>query len=349
MLANNNQPLLHAINGTTSSRYPVWFLRQAGRYLPEYRELKKKHSFLDLCHDPKKAAEITLQPLRRFDLDAAIIFSDILTPLIAAGQHLSFKQNHGPVITPTISSKKDLLALNLDNISQKLSYVGEALSIVKKELPSEKTLIGFAGSAFTVASYMIQGQSDKTFSEVKKMAFNDPSLLTEILYFINKLTKEYLSMQVSAGADVIMLFDSWAGCLPPHYYQKLIVPPLSSLLKELKKLKVPIIYYPGNNPELLKELDISSIDVVAVDWHSSFSHAITELKEKKKNITIQGNLDPLLLHANEETVRKNVRAILQTAQENIPNRHIFNVGHGLLPSTPIESIHWAIDEIRNFQ
>ena len=341
--------LLKSIYGIPSSRYPVWFLRQAGRYLPEYRALRKKYDFLDLCYTPKKAAEITLQPLNRFDLDAAIIFSDILTPLTAIGQNLTFKKNHGPIITPTIETKDDLLALNLNNIPEKLNYVGEAINLVKSKLSSDKSLIGFAGSAFTVASYMIQGESDKTFLKAKHMAFTQPQLFSDILNFLNDLTFQYLTMQASAGADVVMLFDSWAGYLSPADYQSIIFPHLFNLLKKLKSLNLPIIYYPGNNPDTLKVLDTSLLDVVAIDWRCSLADSINQVKKSNPKISIQGNLDPVVLHANESMIRKKVRDILQTTSQICDHKHIFNVGHGLLPSTPIASLHWVIDEIRKFQ
>ena len=211
MIKTQDKPIINALLGKASKRYPVWFLRQAGRYLPEYQAIRAQMDFLTLCKNPEKAAEVTLQPLKRFDLDAAIIFSDILIPAVAMGQSLEFAKDHGPILSPTVKSLDDVKKLDSTDIANKCSYLGEALSIVKQNLKEQQTLIGFAGAPFTVASYMVEGGSSKNFHRLKLMAFQQEETLRALLEKISEASYQYLKMQVEAGAEVLMLFDSWAS------------------------------------------------------------------------------------------------------------------------------------------
>ena len=305
------QTLLNAIEGKKGSRYPVWFLRQAGRYLPEYRKLKEKYSFVEMCSDPKLAAEITLQPLKRFDLDAAIIFADILLILMPLGQALSFKKDHGPVLTPPIRSDEDFTKLlcHTPSISD-LSYVGEALSLVRDQLPKEKSLIGFAGAPFTVASYMIEGGSTKNFHHTKKLLFSNPELFHKVMTLLTESTVQYLEMQAHAGADLMMLFDSWAGALSPQDYQTHVLPYTKQLKTTVSSFGKKLIYYPGSNPQNASLVGKNHCDVLHLDWHIDLEMFFGEKKRTTESLAFQGNLDPQVLFADEATIRSRTREVL---------------------------------------
>ena len=234
MQKKETKDLLANLTGTKTEQIPIWFLRQAGRYLPEYQEIRKKNSFLNICQSPKLACEITLQPLRRYDLDAAIIFSDILFPLTAVGQKLTFTKGEGPQLTPPIRTKTDLKKLNFDLFEEKVSAIGEALSLVKSQLDDKKTLIGFAGAPFTVASYMIEGAPTKNFAHLKRLLFSDQETYSEIMTFLVEMTRRYLKIQIDAGADTLMLFDTWAGQMSPLDFQEYSKKYLTPILEPLR-------------------------------------------------------------------------------------------------------------------
>ena len=346
MTSSSTKPMLMAASGKKPERYPVWFLRQAGRYLPEYQKIRSEMSFLELCRDPAKAAEVTIQPLKRFDLDAAIIFSDILIPPAHMGQTLTFDKGHGPVLKNPVRNAADLKALTLPDWEKDAPYTGEAISATLGGLNKHQTMIGFAGAPFTVASYMIEGSGTKTFSEVKKLMFSDPEVLLGLLDLLTETTVSYLQMQVKAGAEILMLFDSWAGQLFSGDYRKFILPSMQRLTSELKKLKVPLIYYSGQGGENLHEAGSLPMDVFAIDWRTSLARAIDTLQKQKSPFNcVQGNLDPLLLSfGSKESISEAVQRIKKEAL-NAP-AHIFNVGHGVLPTTSPDLIAFAISEIR---
>ncbi|MGE0174748.1 MAG: uroporphyrinogen decarboxylase [Oligoflexales bacterium] len=342
--------LLNAALGKQGKKVPVWFLRQAGRYLPEYRELREKAgSFLNLCQNPKLAAEITMQPLRRFDLDAAIIFSDILIPCLALGQTLTFDKGHGPVLTEPVRSAADVKKLREPQIERDVGYVGQALTLTKGLLAPHQTLIGFAGAPLTVASYMIEGSSSKDYSWVRRFRYNEPEAFGDFLMMLAGVTVQYLEMQVRAGAECLMLFDSWASQFGADDYREFEVPAMKHIVTTIKqRCKVPVIYYPGGGSDLYNEIGpLNDVDVVAVDWRVPMDRAINILKSVGVNKTVQGNLDPQALVAPEAFVRKRTRQILE--QGCAAKGHIFNVGHGLVPSVPYEALQWAISEVRKFE
>lgn len=349
MAEPEKKPLLSVAKGIKSDIYPIWFLRQAGRYLPEYREIRAQMSFLELCRNPKKAAEVTIQPLKRFDLDAAIIFSDILIPPAHMGQTLTFGKGHGPLLSPHIRSSKDLSQLKRPNVEQEMAYVGEAISETKSQLAPHQTMIGFAGAPFTVASYMIEGSGSKTYSEVKKLMYQDPDTFYKTLDLLAEVTGDYLAMQVKAGAEVLMLFDSWAGNLSSSDYSKFVLPSLNKLVRIASSNQVPLIYYSGQGSTNLSQLSELEVDVLAIDWRVSLSEAASLVGKHKHVNAFQGNLDPLILSwADESLVRAKVREVLEEAKKAQIKGHIFNVGHGVLPTTSPDAIEWAIDEIRGF-
>ena len=350
MAQPQEKPLVKVAKGIKSDIYPIWFLRQAGRYLPEYREIRSQMSFLELCRDPKKAAEVTIQPLKRFDLDASIIFSDILIPPAHMGQTLTFGKGHGPLLSPHIRTSKDLTQLKHPNVQKEMGYVGDAISETKAQLAPHQTMIGFAGAPFTVASYMIEGSGSKTYSEVKKMIYQEPETFASLLDMLADVTSEYLSMQVRAGAEVLMLFDSWAGNLSSSDYSKYVLPSLIKLVKDTAKNEVPIIYYSGQGSTNLSQLSELPVQVLAIDWRVSLGEAASLVGSHNTVNAFQGNLDPLILSwADEGLVREKVREVLAEAKKAQPKGHIFNVGHGVLPTTSPDAINWAIDEIRKHQ
>ena len=345
--------------GGSGARYPVWFMRQAGRYLPEYMAIRSRMEFVDLCRSPKDAAEVTLQPLRRFDLDAAIIFSDILVPCMALGQTLTFGKGHGPQLSPAIRSRDDFKSLKRADARVDLGYVGDALSLTRSQMPSGKALIGFAGAPFTVATYMVEGGSSKEFTATKSMMFRDPVLFSDLLSLLRDVTVDYLLMQVEAGADALMLFDTWAGNVTPDDYARLIWPVTSDLMATVRAATgVPVTYFSGQGSDRILELGRDAkisgqsgkaFDVLSVDWRVRISHAARLAKEAGLDVALQGNLDPQVLIGPEETVRERVRMILEEIRvaraAGWIHGHIFNVGHGLLPHTPPEALTWVIDEV----
>ena len=342
--AKVNKPILQALRGQKPDRYPVWFLRQAGRYLPEYREIRGNHTFLEVCHEPKLASQVTLQPLKRFDVDAAIIFSDILILPTAMGFDLTFDSGHGPVVTPPIRSADDIARVQQPHMP-KLEHVAEAIQLTKSQLAPEQAMIGFAGAPFTVASYMIEGQGSRHYTEVKKLAFNDPKAFTMLLDKISQATTRYLLMQVEAGADAVMLFDSWAGNLAAADYRRLVFPSVEAIANDLAKKDVPFIYYPGAGSDLYEELSGLSVNGIAVDWRVPLATAERRLQQAGIQCTLQGNLDPQALVGDDHFVRTKVESILSEASR-LTQPHIFNVGHGLLPHTPPPALETVISCLR---
>ena len=340
------KPLVEAALGRRPSRYPVWFMRQAGRYLPEYREIRAKADFMTLCTTPALAAEVTLQPLRRFDLDAAIIFSDILVPAVAMGQRLTFDKGEGPVLDAPVRDAQGLKALRHPHADRDLGYVGEAISRTKSALAPQQAMIGFAGAPFTVASYMVEGGSSKNFTEVKRLIFRDRGTWDRLLEMLGAVTVDYLAMQVRAGADALMLFDTWAAQLAPEDYVAVALPVTRMVLHSAKALGVPVTYFPGQGADRLFELSGLDVDVISVDWRTRLKEAQSILKSRGLDVTLQGNLDPQALLAPEAEVRRRVRALTAEAQGCGARAHIFNVGHGLLPHTPPEALSWVISELR---
>ena len=339
------KPLLLAARGRPTKRYPIWFLRQAGRYLPEYRELRSRYEFLDMCKSPKLAAEVTLQPLRRYDLDAAIIFSDILIPAVALGQDLSFEKNHGPLLSKPVRDAASLKNLKFDQAHHDWDFVGEALHLVKSQLAEHQTMIGFAGAPFTLASYMIEGRGGTQFEETKRLAFRDPGLYKSFLLQLSEMTVSYVNMQIRAGAEFIMLFDTWAQQVTRCDFLDLVKEATQSLISRISQ-KVPVAYYAGQGCDRLYDLSGTQASVIAVDWRTDLNQAKAALAQQNLSLCLQGNLDPMTLLGSESFVRARVRQILEEARRLDLPGHIFNVGHGLLPLSPPESLHWVIDEIR---
>jgi uroporphyrinogen decarboxylase len=336
-----DKPLLAVLKGERRDPPPMWVMRQAGRYLPEYRQLRQeKGSFLDLVYDSDAAAEVTLQPLNRFGLDAAILFSDILVVPFAIGQNLSFVAGEGPRLTPPLmeSSLDDLTAY-----PARLDPIYETVRKVKAALAPAKTLIGFAGSPWTVATYMVAGQGSRDHSETRRLAYSDPARFGAIIERIEKVTFDYLSSQIAAGAEAVQLFDSWAGSLSPAQFEKWVIAPTARLVSKLRKKHpdVPIIGFPkGAGGKLAAYARETGVSALGLDETVDPLWAAKELPEQ---LPVQGNLDPLALIAGGKELKGTAEQILD-AFAGRP--HIFNLGHGILPDTPIAHVEALIAQVK---
>ncbi len=314
---------------------PVWLMRQAGRYLPEYRALRQKYSLLELCKTPELAVEVTLQPLRRFPLDAAIIFADILLPIEPMGLRLEFAKGEGPVIGNPVSSEEDVDALRVFDPASDLRFVPDSIRLAVREL-KETPLIGFAGAPFTLASYMIEGGHSRHFLKTKQFIFRNPNAWHRLMEKLSVVTAGYLQAQVEAGASVVQLFDSWAGVLSPDDYRELVLP-YSKIA--LHGLKVPAIHFSTGTGAYLHLIAEAGGDVISVDWRISLDAAWKQVPDR----AIQGNLDPASLLKPRDELLMEVRRILQQADG--AHGHIFNLGHGVFPETPVENVAALVEEV----
>jgi uroporphyrinogen decarboxylase len=317
---------------------PVWMMRQAGRYLPEYMEVRKQAGdFLNLCHNPELACEVTIQPLDIVGVDAAILFSDILVIPNEMGMHLEFIKGEGPIFKDPISTQEEVDALlGGKEAASKLTYVYETIKLLKQKLPEDIALIGFTGAPWTLATYMIEGQGTKTYNVCKKMMYSNPTLLHNILRKVTEVVKLYLEKQILAGADVVQIFDSWAAAIEPGMYDEFswsYMVEIAEFIKE-KYPHIPIIMFPKGVASFLDKV-YGNFDVFGVDWSTPMSLAKEKLGEK---YVLQGNMEPCRLYSKEATT-KCVEKIQETMQGQ---RHIFNLGHGILPDVPVENaIHFV--------
>ncbi|OUR70029.1 uroporphyrinogen decarboxylase [Arcobacter sp. 31_11_sub10_T18] len=317
---------------------PVWMMRQAGRYLPQYLKVRAEAgNFLNLCHNPKKAAEVTIQPLDIVGVDAAILFSDILVIPNEMGMHLEFIKGEGPLFRDPIKTEAQIDALiGGDEAASKLTYVFETIELLKQQLPEDKALIGFTGAPWTLATYMIEGQGTKTYNICKKMMYSNPALLHKILRKVTEVVKLYMEKQIQAGIDVVQIFDSWAAAIEPGLYDEFswsYMVEIAEYLKE-KYPHIPIIMFPKGIPAFLDKV-YGNFDVFGVDWGTPMSLAKEKLGDR---YVLQGNMEPCRLYSKEETT-KCVEKIQETMQGV---GHIFNLGHGILPDVPVENaIHFV--------
>jgi len=333
---------LKSLRGEPCDRTPIWIMRQAGRYLPEYREMRTRYSFTDLCRTPEAACEVTLQPIRRFGFDAAILFSDILTPLAAMGAVFDFSQG-GPRLERAVRSEEDIDALHTYEAAEGTGFVAEAIGLIKHELGSRTPLIGFAGSPFTLAAYLIEGGGSKDFKHLKTMLYTRPELLDRLMAKLTDQTLAYLRLQVDAGVDAVQIFDTWGGILHPADYQRVVLPCVRRITDGLKDTGVPRIYFlKGSAPfnHLLQDLDV---EACGVDWTQDLARATAELGNK----TVQGNLDPLALSGSKEQIRQRALAICR--QGAAARGHVFNLGHGITPPTPLDAVETLVRTVQDFR
>ncbi|MEK7286575.1 MAG: uroporphyrinogen decarboxylase [Nitrospirota bacterium] len=315
---------------------PIWLMRQAGRYMPVFRKIRETHSLLTVCKTPDLATEVTLQPLKRFDLDAAIIFADILLPLEPMGIKLDFVKGEGPTIYNPLSHQHDVEALRPVEPQSDLGFVMKAIQQVRKEI--DLPLIGFAGAPFTLASYMIEGGHSRNYIKTKKMMYGAPALWTLLMTKLTKVLIDYLCAQAAAGANALQIFDSWIGALSFRDYQQYIFPHMKALFDGLKACHVPVIHFGTGTATLLKMQREAGGDVIGLDWRIPLDDGWNAVGH---DVAVQGNLDPVTLFAPIDEIEKQVDDILMRAK-NRPG-HIFNLGHGILPETPEASVEALIE------
>ncbi|MES2214446.1 MAG: uroporphyrinogen decarboxylase [Pseudomonadota bacterium] len=323
---------------------PIWIMRQAGRYLPEYRKIRESlGGFLDLCYNPEKAAEVTLQPIKRFDLDAAIIFSDILILPHSMGLNVHFEEGEGPVVE-RILQESDLKKLKIDKDNEKLQRVYEAISLTRATLRRDKALIGFVGAPWTVATYVLEGRGKHDFSYSREVAYSNPKFVAALIEKLTEQTIHHLLSQIKAGADIVQIFDSWAGVLGEAEYEEFVIKPTIQIVKEIKKQypNTPIIGFPRGSGYLYeKYISNTGVDAVGLDQNVPIS-TMAKFQEK---IVVQGNLDPVVLLSDKETIKKKAEDILDKVGRN--GKFIFNLGHGILPRTPIENVEYLVECVRS--
>lgn len=343
-----NDRLLRALLRQSVDRTPVWMMRQAGRYLPEYRQLRQQvPDFMQFCKRPELACEVTLQPLRRFELDAAIIFSDILTIPDAMGMHIDFQAGKGPVLADPIRSAADVAKLRDIDIAKDLDYVCETMDRVVTALDGQVPVFGFAGSPWTVASYMVEGASSKSFSQIKAMIYQQPDVLQTLLERLTHVTTNYLNAQIAAGARAIMLFDTWGGVLSTSAYQQFSLRYMQQITAQLTQVvegqKIPVIFFTKNGGQWLELIAASGCDGIGLDWTVDISEAKRRVGAR---VALQGNLDPFCLFAKPTEIRKQVKTILDGYGHH--SGHVFNLGHGIDKDTPITGVQAMIDAVHEF-
>ncbi len=333
---NRKTLFLRAARGESTDRVPVWMMRQAGRYLPEYRALRAKHSFLETCKTPELAAEVSLQPFRILGVDAIIVFSDILIPAEAMGIPLEIGDG-GPKLGKKIQSISDVRALRDFDPETETRFVGDAIRAIAKEVGPDVPVLGFAGAPWTLACYMIEGHSKDGFPSAKKMLYSEPAALRALLDKIAVTTTAYLKSQIAAGATAVQLFDTWAGELSASDYREFALPPLQKIISEIRHTGTPVILYSKASGHLPDSLKQSGADVLSVDWRLPLSEYREKLGPK---IALQGNVDPCVLLGPADGIRNAVKACVSSLAGV---GHILNLGHGILPSTPVENAKLFIE------
>lgn len=341
-----NDLLIRALLRQPVPRTPVWIMRQAGRYLPEYREIRAKAGdFMSLCTNPELACEVSLQPLRRFDLDAAIVFSDILTIPDAMGLGLYFETGEGPRFERPVNTVADIKKLAVPDVGEKLGYVLDTVALIHRELNDEVPLIGFAGSPWTVATYMVEGRSSREFEKIKALAAEEPAVLETLLNVVAETTIEYLNAQIESGAQAVMIFDTWGATLEGDDYRRFSLSAMQRILDGLNRQKyghtIPIILFTKGAGPLLADLADTDCDALGVDWTTDLETA-RELTGDK--VALQGNLNPAVLRESPEVIEERVAEVLRSYGQG-PG-HVFNLGHGITPDIDPDHLGVVIDAVR---
>lgn len=349
MIPLKNDTVIRALLRQPIDHRPIWVMRQAGRYLPEYRELRKQFpDFMSFCKTPEMACEATLQPLERFDLDAAIIFSDILTIPEAMGMELQFVSGEGPQFSQPLRDAKAIRALHQVDVDESLGYVRDAIQLTVKELDGRVPLIGFSGSPWTLAAYMIEGHGSKTFFHPRQLVYKDPMLLHQLLEKLTRVVIDYLNMQVQAGARVLMVFDSWGGLLSQpgfrefslRYFQQIA----SGVMREHDGNTIPLVFFSKDAGAMLDELANSGCDALGCDWKVDL-HAARALVGDR--VALQGNLDPAVMLSTPERVKAEAQSVLESYGPG--SGHVFNLGHGIDRHTPVEHMQVLVDTVHSFK
>jgi uroporphyrinogen decarboxylase len=340
-----NDRLLKALLGEPVDFTPVWMMRQAGRYLPEYRATRAKAgSFLDLCKNPELACEVTIQPLDRYPLDAAILFSDILTVPDAMGLGLYFTEGEGPKFERPVQSEQAVAALGQPDMEQELRYVMDGVRTIRRELDGRVPLIGFSGSPWTLATYMVEGGGTKNFAKIKRMMFDQPDLMHRLLSKVASAVTEYLNAQIAAGAQAVMLFDTWGGVLTPQCYEEFSLAYMerivNGLTRESEGRRVPVILFTKGGGFWLEKMADTGCDALGIDWTLSLAEARKRVGDR---VALQGNMDPSVLYASPERIRAEVAQVLESYGAG--SGHVFNLGHGIHPEIDPEHAGAFIDAV----
>jgi uroporphyrinogen decarboxylase len=340
--SEDRYPFLRACRRQATDYTPIWLMRQAGRYLKEYRALRKKYSFLEMCKNPELAAQVTLQPIEKFKLDAAIIFSDILIALEPMGVKFEFAKGEGPVFHHPLRERKDVEKLRVIDPEEKIPYLMKAIQIVRKEIEGKIPLIGFSGAPFTLASYIIEGGHSKNYILTKSLMYQDHPTWDALMEKISEVLIRYLNAQIQSGVQAVQIFDSWVGCLTPNDYEEYVLPYSKKVIEGVSK-SVPLIHFATSNSTLLELMKRAGGDVIGVDWRLNIGEAWARLGY---DVAIQGNLDPVVLFGPVSLIERNVKKILDSVGDR-PG-HIFNLGHGILPTTPPDHVTALIDAVHEF-
>ena len=335
--------LVRACKGLAVDRTPVWFMRQAGRYMAEYRAIRQHHSLIEICKEPSLAAEVTIAAAERLGVDAAIIFADLLLPLEVLGLPFHFAAGEGPVIEKPLRDAADVKQLRTDRAGR-LGYVAEAIRQVVKHFREKLPVIGFCGAPFTLASYMIEGGSSRSYTYTKRLMYRHPAVWDELMSKLVSVLEDYSVEQVRAGADVIQVFDSWVGYLSVEDYRSFVLPHATRLITRLQQTGVPVIYFGTETTALLPYMKLTGAEVIGLDWRVPLDEAWKSLGYLG---AVQGNLDPALLFADQKLLRERAYDVLNRAGGR-PG-HIFNLGHGILPGTPVENVLALVDFVKEYR
>jgi uroporphyrinogen decarboxylase len=342
-VAPMNSRFLEACRRRPTDVRPVWFMRQAGRYLKQYREIRARHGILEICKRPDLAAQVTLQPVEILDVDAAVIFADLLLPLEPMGLKLTFAAGEGPVIENPVRTSGDIDNLSISNTDD-LGYVGEAIQLVTRALSGRVPLIGFTGAPFTMASYMIEGGSSRHFLRTKQMMYRGETLWRRLMGKLVDVLGSFGVLQVASGARIIQVFDSWVGALGPDDYVRYVAPYSRALIERIRAAGVPVIHFGTGAAGFFKELHAAGGDVMGVDWRINIDQAWLDISYRS---AVQGNLDPAALFAPVPEIRTRVHELLK--RTGTRPGHIFNLGHGILPETPVENVKACVEIVREYR
>jgi len=335
---------LKAANSEITERPPVWMMRQAGRFMKEYWDIKNKYSFLEMCKTPEIAADVTMLPIDLLDVDAAILFSDILVTAEAMGGQLSFEAGVGPLFANPVKNEADIDALLVDGTEDRLKYVADAIKVIQQRLNGSKPLIGFAGAPFTVMSYLIEGGSSKDFKKTKLFIHNQPALAHKLLQKIADVTVMYLNMQIAAGVNALQLFDSWALALSWDDYTEFSHRYNTQIISKLNRTGIPIISFCKGSSVFAPLMAESKPDVISIDWNAD----LLDMKNKlPKGIAVQGNLDPFVLYADKKVIKDRIHKLFERMRGT--EGFIFNLGHGIMPDIPFDNVKFAIDTVKEFR
>ena len=338
-----NNLLLDAAFSKPTPRPPVWMMRQAGRFMPQYWEIKNKYSFLEMCKTPEIAADVTMLPVDLLDMDAAILFSDILVTAEAMGGDLSFTQGIGPRFANPVRTVEDIEKLETE-VSDKLQYVADAIKVIQQRLNRKIPLIGFAGAPFTVMSYLVEGGSSKDFKLTKLMLHNEPELAHRLLAKIAKVTADYLNLQIAAGVNAVQIFDSWAQALSWDDYTEFSHRYIVEIISKLNRTNIPVISFCKGSSVFAPLMAEAKPDIISLDWNVD----LLDMKKRlPKEVAVQGNLDPHILYADKKVIKERIHHLFERMRGE--NGFIFNLGHGIMPDIPFDNVKYAVEVIKEFR